>query len=159
MRLRYDATAPDAAAQVAAGAKRAGCALVEQPRAGTFRLARIGEGGHAGVSDQKHCLRLGRGGAAAGLDRVALTPTQAMRANSVMPNDSLRADASSSMVSWASDFSVWKRSRTAIKRLAGPQACQRGSTAESDYPALSPRQEAQRAAVLAGMAQSPKAEL
>ena len=90
MRLRYDATAPDAAAQVAAGAKRAGCVLVEQPRrrAGTFRLARIGEGGHAGVSDQKHCLRLGRGGAAAGLDRVALTPTQAMRANSVMPNDS-----------------------------------------------------------------------
>ena len=60
MRLRYDATAPDAAARVAAGAKRAGCALVEQPRAGTFRLARIGEGGHAGVSDQKHCLRLGR---------------------------------------------------------------------------------------------------
>ena len=85
MRLRYDATAPDAAARVAAGAKRAGCALVEQPRAGTFRLARIGEGGHAGVSDQKHCLRLGRGGAAAGLDHVALTPTQAMRANSVMP--------------------------------------------------------------------------
>ena len=154
MRLRYDATAPDAAARVAAGAKRAGCALVEQPRAGTFRLARIGEGGHAGVSDQKHCLRLGRGGAAAGLDRVALTPTQAMRANSVMPNDSCVRNPS--MVSSASDFSVWKRSRTAIKRLAGRQACQRGSTAESDYPALSPRQEAQRAAVLA---QSPKAEL
>ena len=60
------------------------------------------------------------------------------------------------LVSSASDFSVWKRGRTAIKRLAGRQACQRGSTVESDYPALSPRQEAQRAAVLA---QSPKAEL
>ena len=45
------------------------------------RLANIGEGGHAGVSDQKHCLRLGRAGGAAGLDRAGLTPTQAMRAN------------------------------------------------------------------------------
>jgi len=78
VKLHYDS---DAWARVEAAAARLGFELVDSQRVDTYRLARVGEGGHAGVSDQKHCLRLGRGGGAAGLDRVALTATQAMRAN------------------------------------------------------------------------------
>eukprot|EP01044_Picomonas_judraskeda_P014770 COSAG03_NODE_2393_length_2815_cov_1.312592_1_plen_129_part_00 len=106
VKLQYDSTAPNAEASVVAAAANLGFIFVHEPsKALQFRLAKIGEGGHAGVSDQKHCLRLGRGGGAAGLDRVQLTGTQAMRANA---------------------------------------ACYAGKTRESEYPALSPRQEAQR---------------
>ena len=118
VRLQYDSTLPDAKATVVAAAAQLGFALVDRPRSAKFRLAEIGEGGHAGVSDQKHCLRLGRGGGAAGLDRVQLTATQAMRANA---------------------------------------ACYAGKTLESDYPVLSPRQQAQRRQAL-GMGKS-KADL
>lgn len=105
VKLQYDSTLPNAEALVVAAAAQLGFSLVDPNQASQFRLAKIGEGGHTGVSDQKHCLRLGRGGGAAGLDRVQLTGTQAMRANA---------------------------------------ACYEGKTLESEYPALSPRQEAQR---------------
>ena len=94
--------------------------VTDLTQAQRFRLAEIGEGGHAGVSDQKHCLRLGRGGGAAALDRVALTGTQAMRANA---------------------------------------ACYSGKTAEADYPALSPRQQAQRLELLGMVKFGTKADL
>ena len=105
VKLQYDSTLPNAEALVVAAAEQHGFLLADPTKASHFRLAKIGEGGHDGVSDQKHCLRLGRGGGAAGLDRVQLTGTQAMRANA---------------------------------------ACYEGKTLESEYPALSPRQEAQR---------------
>ena len=105
MKLQYDSTLPNAETLIAAAAVQLGFSLVDPNQASQFRRAKIGEGGHAGVSDQKHCLQLGRGGGSAGLDRVQLTSTQAMRAN---------------------------------------VACYEGKTLESEYPALSPRQEAQR---------------
>lgn len=109
---------PHAEAAVVTAARQLGFTVNDPGKASQFRLAKIGEGGHAGVSDQKHCLRLGRGGGAAGLDRVQLTGMQAMRANA---------------------------------------ACYAGKTLESDYPALSPRQQMQRREALA--AAKTKADL
>lgn len=121
VRLQYDSTSPDALTRVVDAAEKLRFThLADAAQAQQFRVAEIGEGGHAGVSDQKHCLRLGRGGGGAALDRVALTGTQAMRANA---------------------------------------ACYAGKSLPSEYPALSPRQQAQQLELLGLGNRSPKADL
>ena len=74
VRLEFDSSLAGAG-EVTTAALALGLSVTDEPTAGSFRSAK--------PADQKHCLRLnlGKGDHAQSLHRVALTPTQAMRAN------------------------------------------------------------------------------